>query len=733
MKIKDRKAKSGTTKRRRKATRPESAEPTVVRKLKKRRRVKVKTKPKKLRQANLFNLSVFRSPKKEAKGPAFPIGDKSKFSIESLIRQVVGPAALRPVDVSIDDSAIPEASNFVEFLNSPQFLNIKGWARQNEIGVKLFSEWCPNCTDVEWFCSNPDPTKLSVPVKTSLAKFKKKVCLLEHGKCPKCKARKVDLMQSGKLPVYDELIGVAGQRASKSKMVAGMIAPYILHRYLKTPNPLATLGLLPSETLHMTFVALTYQQAEENLWHPFVGTIREAPWFRNYHAFLDSVGDRLGEELYKFKDTFLMYRHRPLRAYASGPNKRTLRGRTRLFAAIDELGWFDFEQANNKERTDAHEVYIALKRSLLTVRNAVHKVRRRQRTDLAPALMANVTSPSSLRDKAMSLLRAVPTTPGMFGFHHATWEINPDITRQDLNDEFNVTPIEAERDYGANPPLSANPFFRSQALLEAAMAYGKNACRIKTQCIKRLRDGTRYTVANFLTLAAGQEPSILALDAGSTNNSFAFSIITRFGDKIRVPVIGELIPRPGYQINFNAMYERVFKPLIRTRNVRLVVADRWQSIKLLHDIEEEFGVKVQQYSLDYDDMCLVRDHVEDGAIQLPRTEKPWTEILEYDPSQYPRFFDGSPVSHLALQMVTVVDTGKQVTKADGLTDDLWRSVALGARMALDEDVKKLLNTAPKGRAAAVAGLVTSRSRGGQSAAAAASQNGLIRGRSSARH
>ena len=52
-----------------------------------------------------------------------------------------------------------------------------------------------------------------------------------------------------------------------------------------------------------------------------------------YHALLDHYGTRYGEEIYKFMDSFVHYRHRKLLVHPSGPNKRTLRGRTRLLTA----------------------------------------------------------------------------------------------------------------------------------------------------------------------------------------------------------------------------------------------------------------------------------------------------------------------------------------------------------------------------------------------------------------
>ena len=54
-----------------------------------------------------------------------------------------------------------------------------------------------------------------------------------------------------------------------------------------------------------------------------------------------------------------------------------MRGFTRILAVVDEYGWFPFgltdEQARERERADAREIYRTLQSSVLTVRNSARR------------------------------------------------------------------------------------------------------------------------------------------------------------------------------------------------------------------------------------------------------------------------------------------------------------------------------------------------------------------------
>ena len=127
-------------------------------------------------------------------------------------------------------------------------------------------------------------------------------------------------------------------------------------------------------------------------------------------------------------------------------------------------------------------------------------------------------------------------------------------------------------------------------------------------------------------------------------------------------------------------------PLIKEFNVQAVGADRWNSLKLLQDIEEDTKVQTFQYSLRPTDFDLVYDYLMEDvpAVKLPKPEMDLGEI--FVTQDYPHGFKYKPNSHLYHQFSTVnVDGRGSVEKGTGYTDDILRAVVLGIRTCVLED------------------------------------------------
>lgn len=648
------------------------------------------------------------------------VGENKDNTIERLIADSLGvDEEALPVDVEFDDRDFKRAPNFVTFLTSPKFMNTAGWARQLEIGTKLHSEWCPHCSDKHWFTRNGSGY-LSADVDATKDYFLERVQLLEYGKCPKCKRTKSQMVAANELPFYSELIGVAGQRSSKSFSTA-MLATYHVHMLLKLQKPTQVYpGMLDSTLLHGTFVALTYAQAKDSLWDPFHSMILDSPWFQQYGAFLEQIERERGmkQPIFKMKDQFILYRHRNVTFYPSGPDKRTLRGRTRCWASVDEIGWFSHDADRSKVKTGATEVYASLDNSLMTMRGGARKLIRQGYSSVPTAILANISSPSSRSDKAMSLHRESIGSNSVFGYHHPTWEMNPELPIETFADMRRRKPIEFERDFAANPPLSSNPFFTSPDAIMAACK-GANMIAIKHKVQVR-KDGSRRLYAEPIRITEQPRASILALDAGETDNSFSLSLIragkklpSKTDDDIRhqlqCPMMCEIIPRPEASLNHNLIYTHLIKPIIEKMNVRLVVADRWQSLKVLQDIEADFGISTDRYSMRLDDLIYARDQLEEGNVKICKPVMKLDEIRDFQADNYPMQFEKDPVAHFILQMLTVQRLGNQVIKAPGLTDDLWRSFALGCSYGFDPEWNKVFDEAAKSSVSRGTGIFLGRS------------------------
>ncbi|WOL24587.1 terminase large subunit [Yersinia phage fHe-Yen9-02] len=826
--------------------------------------------------------------------------EKGEVNIVDLVEQAVEERSLVPRDLKFDDSSMPIAKNFLDWLTNPNFLKATPYLEQALIGIRLFSEFCPRCSNTKWIdIENHEPQE-------GIAGIKKNLVLLEHNKCPKCGVRRSELLRTKELNFYNELAVNAGQRcvapstpvitgqgimpighmmighdvpgfhkarlnltahngksiapvkqvyisdkakthcivlangifieataehpirtetgfrhASKidvgekcpvyvgtnvwgklkqpttlyeaglstrdaalkyiidastggygqpsqvysgtgddaqmvwtillnagylpevhrfedtfyvvfdlediqpagtvlldvidvmqtgsqitydlvmdgmpqflaaglmnhnsgKSIVTAMISTYLTHKVLMCQSPTGILDIDSTTVLHGTFVALTQKQASDTLWTPYYNYILGSPWFQRYHALIRTMERKFGIEVMKIRDTFVLYGHRNLVVYPAGPDGRILRGRTRLFAAIDEVAYFDNDADSKKVKASASMVYGALDRSLATVRSSQDRQIAAGYDAAFTGYFFNISSPVHARDKINELLRLSYNSRSILGIHAPTWKMNPTMPRNSefLVEAFRRDPIGAARDYGAEAPMSASPFITQPTFIEAAIrAKGRNLC-VYTHNVIKHRDGKKQRYGTLVKCATTGQPSIMAIDAGYTNNSFALTVGTRTeAGIINVDCLVEIIPQPGIPLNYTLIFDELIVPLAKARNVQVLLADQWQSIKLLQDGKLKAGIEdCDKYSLKYVDLWAVKSMLETEVpmISLPRMvhAKTIQETLEYDGDDYPRCFEGKPAEHLIMQMQTVQDTGHSVIKNTGATDDIWRALAL---------------------------------------------------------
>ena len=371
---------------------------------------------------------------------------------------------------------------------------------------------------------------------------------------------------------------------------------------------------------------------------------------------------------------------------------------TRVFAAIDELGWFDNGgvEAAKKVKTSAKEVYTALSNSLQTVRAEERRLVASNMHTALTGYMYCISSPSSIRDKICELYKLSQGSKKMLGLHAPTWKINPKFTREVLDEEFRKDPVSAERDFGANPPLSSSPFIGDFSLVtDARKDVGRNCVNYSHQTYTAT--DAKRSKTRFAAIAGIKEsgyPSVMAIDAGETNNSFSITTMSKHNGIHSIDCLIEIMPLPGIPLNYTFIFDKIILPLVKARNVRVIVSDRWNSTKILQDLYHTLTIDMyQKYSLKYADFWNFKTLLEQRAVKIPRSVilNSVEDLRAMDVSDYPRCFEGRPVEHFMFQIITVQDTGRQVVKGPDMTDDLWRAVVLGS-WALDNlDFKDFLS------------------------------------------
>lgn len=477
------------------------------------------------------------------------------------------------------DISLPRAPNVIEFALSSTYLNTVLWAKQAEQAVKLFAEWCPNCSDPDFI--------QDVPVDAKMDEFRDRVMLLDKGVCPKCGQNRGDLF--GDFPY--ELVSCLGQRSGKTALNGGVITPYIMHRLLMIPNPARYYGLMSNTFLYMTFVAITAEQAKQTLWIAFKGSLASSPWFQEYNKALEvqekEKGLRRGT-LLKVMDTYVWYGNKRISAsYEAASTARSLRGRTRLSSSIDELGWFN---ANSTAlQANASETYTALSNSLRTVRSAADILWDNGDYDVLSAYMLNIGSPSSQYDKIMSLLKDCEVDTRKVGFHWSSWESSPLITRKSLRSEELTDPNAFWRDYGAIPPLANSPFISNDKALYTCQTTDEPLFKTKPVYVEDKAGDGKFIAANLISCAKDKQTArIITCDAGEKGNHFCISMHhVQPSDQnvihIYLDGIVEVAPEHNVEkneiisIHFPTMFNIVME-LCKNFNILVVAYDRWNCV-----------------------------------------------------------------------------------------------------------------------------------------------------------
>lgn len=607
-------------------------------------------------------------------------------TIYDLITDVLDSGNPLPPDLKINDRDIEKPANIIDWMTKEEFIggDQQPFARQMQIALHFMAEWCPRCSDEDYI--------ENIPVADTLDDVKSNVVFLKNGKCPKCKATKYDLVTEGDLNDPVELVSILGQRAGKS-ILSTMIESYNIARWVTTPNLPATFKVLQSSVFTGTYTATTFGQAKGSFWDPLNAILLDSNWYKQYHRFLTETGYKLGEELYKHSETILTYRHKNIILAPASPSQRSLRGRTRISAVADEAGWFRVgqkKQGGDFERMNGNEVYAALKRSLTTMRVAYQRRFEQGYYNLPKPTFSMISSPSARNDLIMTRFRKSQGSPEVYTCKTPTWDANPNLPRKAFNEEFRTDYVAAMRDYGCEPPMAANPWIKDEELIENSFGKDKNAIlittkRIKTKSRKLATSGHYKTVRRPIPPLGGG--TILGLDAGFSNNSFAFAIaapnsIPDADDEdeenvlvgMDVLAIGEIIPRKDYPISFTSIYKNILEPLCTEFNVAVVISDSWQNKKIQQDLEENVGVTYYEIKAGMQEFIDYKDCLYHELITHPKLDMKFKEISEMTLENYPQCFSKSPVAHLAFQMMTVQNTGTAVVKGEeGTTDDILRA------------------------------------------------------------
>jgi len=515
--------------------------------------------------------------------------------------------------VGVKRIGLERAPNPIIFITSERFLGQPKelFPSQFKVIRDFFELLCPNCNDLDAI------TRGEVPLEDQV--------LFEYDKCPRCGCYKYE--NPSRLVFYDELVGCAGMRSSKSTLAA-LIAHWILHEILCTDHLQERLGLIASQKLEGAFVAVSGVQAEETVWDHFIGMYQNSRWYQNYVLQLKEAEKKRGlppGKLIRDKSTTgLLFGDRNIRIKSLHSNSSSLAGRTRIFAVIDELSRFD----SGESKRGAMEVYRVMKRSLATVAAASNKLRS-DGVYLPHARMISISAPIHKDDLIMRFLKQADKYPRMYTFREWTENMNPNITWEDLAPEFERDPIGAERDYHANPPGAENIFIEPDAVDLCIDDNRKNMFDLRERFfeVKTARGLVHYVTVDILDIRYTNLINyFIHCDPGEASDSFCIAVGHRENNKKIID--GAIEIRPVRKNKNNPFPRKVHFPsvlnILLYLNEKLSIAaisyDRWNSTDQTQRLIDA-GVTTLQKNLSRTDHIDFRESIMSQTLSFPRPEQ----------------------------------------------------------------------------------------------------------------
>lgn len=483
--------------------------------------------------------------------------------------------------------------------------------------------------------------------------------------------------------------GFVHHNSGKTKLV-GLIAAYVNHRFLKIPNPIRSFNQTSGDILSGTFSALSMDHSYRNLWQAFRGFMDGSPWFQNYHRFIKGEEKRLGVELLHELKASIFYSHKHIMWSATGSQDRKMRGDTRIFAAIDELGWMiSDEQKTDLQNMNADAIYTALSNSLTTMRTKFNRVYTKDNFDIPPILMTNISSPSSVKDKIMRLSKEAKRNDRILAVQCATWEMNPDYTYESLREEMShIDELTFERDFGGNPPLASNPYLSEPRIVDK-IATGELFSGLS--CVEYIEKdflGDPYKSVRLTVNKADKvTPRLVSFDLGSMKNSLAvclFSLTQDLKPKLDFAFVVRPDPKAKTRANIAKFFEDFTVPLVTHFSIKHAFFDRWQSLDQIERLKG-MGVNAQVYSVTYKEMDSIRGAIFSQSLIIPKLAHSMdTYVSEYiDDVQHM-----DALALLGLQFLTVRDLGHKMSKPLLGDDDVFRAFVLGATKLSDPKIKE---------------------------------------------
>lgn len=317
---------------------------------------------------------------------------------------------------------------------------------------------------------------------------------------------KDELPEGDKLKLVTEVAAMWGKGSGKDFIISGIVA-YIPYRLNCMNDPQGYFGFGKGEPIDIINLAKNAKQAENVFFTKLKARLKGCPWFKKVDR-----PPAVYNEYQEKKDTIVFYNN--IRAFSGHSEAGSFEGFNPLVGIFDEVGDFEWELAEF--------AYDTIRSS------AMSRYGKR-------ALLLFISFPRSSEDFMMFKYNQGqdPEEDEVMSSRGASWEINSNIKREDLEMDYRKNPELAKQRYECIPPKQRGGFFQYPERIDDCVKSGKgNSCTLEEKIItKTLDDGQErhfigYDVELFKeTLELDSSKTYyLGLDGGIERDMYTLSL-----------------------------------------------------------------------------------------------------------------------------------------------------------------------------------------------------------------
>jgi len=400
--------------------------------------------------------------------------------------------------------------------------------------------------------------------------------------------KQIEILTDFYKPGNQNMVLICGMRSGKTT-IASIVMCYEAFKMISRGTPNKFYGLPAGTEIFLINVATSDRQAKDTVFASVKARIANSPWFQN-----QPVVEHYNEFIFPTRDGRVIIR-------SEHSNSASLAGKTILAVGFDELSRFKDTGGNSS----ASMVYDTLSRSVKTFRKDGRKV--------------IITSPMYVHDYAMELYNQMKGQPGWYCRKLPTWEMNPTISFESLEEEFIRNPETAWRDWGAVPSAAIEAFFKEpyrldnciSSRLKNQLGEDENTGRVKVNPEWRGIPGMTYMMAG---------------DPAVKNDSFGMAL-GHLDQERDIPIIDMIHEFQPVRKNVEEIKEvdageiKAFILDIMTRcELTTFITDIWNFPETLQDIRER-GVEVIQNHVGIEHYTSFKESAYSGKVEYVRNEK----------------------------------------------------------------------------------------------------------------